>query len=200
MRNIAVVDDNDSELKILKAMAEEAGLNVIATGSNGQDAVEICAAGLPELIIMDYKMPVKDGIEAAIEISKTCPTAIVLLTAYDDEKSIHTAAEAGVMAYLVKPVRQEQILPAVEVALSRFKEFEALRKENAALKDAVEARKIIEKAKGLLMEKEGLNENEAFVRIRKMSMDRRKDMKEIALTLIAALEGKDKRTAVGKGL
>ncbi len=148
---------------------------------------------------MDYKMPVKDGIEAAVEIGKTCPTAVVLLTAYDDEKTIRTAAEAGVMAYLVKPVRPEELLPAVEVAISRFKEFEALRKENVGLKDAVEARKIIEKAKGLLMEKEGLNENEAFVRIRNISMDRRKTMREIAEILVLALEGKD-RPGIGKGL
>ncbi len=199
MRNIAIVDDNVSELKLIKAMAEEAGLNVIATGANGAEAIEICKAKAPELIIMDYKMPVKDGIEAAIEISKSCPTAVVLLTAYDDEKTIHAAAEAGIMAYLVKPVKQEQILPAVEVAFSRFKEFEALRKENAVLKDAIEAMKIIEKAKGLLMEKEGLNENEAFVRIRKISMDRRKTMKDVAEFLILALEGKE-RLGFSKGL
>ncbi len=199
MRDIAIVDDNASELRILKAMAEEAGLNVVASGANGAEAVEICKAKAPELIIMDYKMPVKDGIEAAVEIGKTCPTAVVLLTAYDDEKTIRTAAEAGVMAYLVKPVRPEELLPAVEVAISRFKEFEALRKENVGLKDAVEARKIIEKAKGLLMEKEGLNENEAFVRIRNISMDRRKTMREIAEILVLALEGKD-RPGIGKGL
>lgn len=199
MRNIAIVDDNASELKILKAMAEEVGLNVIATGANGAEAIEICRANAPDLIIMDYKMPVKDGIEAAIEISRDCPLALVLLTAYDDEKSIRAAADAGIMAYLVKPVRQEQILPAVEVALVRFKDVEALRKENVALKDAIEARKIIEKAKGLLMEKEGLNENESFIRIRKISMDRRKSMKEIAEIIILAFEDKE-RLGFGKGL
>ncbi|MBI5238172.1 MAG: ANTAR domain-containing protein, partial [Deltaproteobacteria bacterium] len=127
------------------------------------------------------------------------PLALVLLTAYDDEKSIRAAADAGIMAYLVKPVRQEQILPAVEVALVRFKDVEALRKENVALKDAIEARKIIEKAKGLLMEKEGLNENESFIRIRKISMDRRKSMKEIAEIIILAFEDKE-RLGFGKGL
>ncbi|MBI1910575.1 MAG: response regulator [Deltaproteobacteria bacterium] len=190
MRIIAIVDDNASERLVLKGLAEECGLIISAEGENGEQAVEICKSKAPDAIIMDVKMPVKDGIEAAEEISRICPTPVVLLTASDDEATIRRAADAGVMAYLLKPVRGEEILPAVELAISRFSEFKMLRKENADLKNTIYARKLIEKAKGLLMEKEKLTENEAFARIRKISMDKRKSMTEIAEVIILAFEKK----------
>lgn len=190
MRIIAIVDDNASERLVLKGLAEECGLIISAEGENGEQAVAICKSKAPDAIIMDVKMPVKDGIEAAEEISRVCPTPVVLLTASDDEATIRRAADAGVMAYLLKPVRGEEILPAVELAISRFSEFKMLRKENADLKNTIYARKLIEKAKGLLMEKEKLTENEAFARIRKISMDKRKSMTEIAEVIILAFEKK----------
>ncbi len=188
MRNIAIVDDNDSERTIIKGLVEECGFNVIATAVNGVEAVEMCKTKAPELIIMDVKMPLMDGIEAAGEINSSNPTPIVLLTADNDEDTLKRAIAAGVMAYLVKPVRLEELAPAVELAISRFSEFKELRTEVDGLKGALESRKVIEKAKGLLMAREGLVEADAFKRIRKISMDKRKTMKEIAEALILTLE------------
>lgn len=196
MIKIAIIDDNASERTVLKGLAEESGFAVVAEGVNGQEAVDICRLKSPDLVIMDVKMPVKDGIkggiEAAAEISRLCPTPVVLLTASDDEDTITRAVEAGVMGYLIKPVRQEDITPAIKLAMSRFLEFEILKRENRDLKNSLQARKAIEKAKGLLMEKEGLSEAAAFARIRKISMDRRQSMTDIAEIIITALE--DKRT------
>jgi response regulator NasT len=188
MRSIAIVDDSDTERTVIKGLVEECGFNVVAMAVNGVEAVEMCKAKAPELIIMDVKMPLKDGIEAAMEINRSNPTPIVLLTAGNDSETLKRAIGAGVMAYLVKPVRLEELAPAIELAISRFSEFKELRAEVHDLKDALESRKVVEKAKGLLMEKEGLVEAEAFKRIRKISMDKRKTMKEIAEVVILTLE------------
>lgn len=188
MRRIAVVDDNPSERLVLKGLLEDAGLDLVAEGVDGSEAVKICRLKSPDLLIMDVKMPVKDGIEAALEISRDCPTPIVLLTGCDDEETVRRAADAGVMAFLVKPVRAEELGPAIELAISRFQEFTALRKENEDLKKTLQARKVIEKAKGLLMEREGMSETEAFARIRKISMDKRKAMAEVAEVIIMAFD------------
>ena len=119
---------------------------------------------------------------------KQCPTAIVLLAGGATHEEIGDAIAAGAMAYLTKPLRREELIGAMELALSRFREFERLKRENEDLKKTLEARKLIEKAKGLLMEKESISEEEAFSRIRKISMDKRKPMKEIAEVIILALE------------
>ncbi|HLC17442.1 MAG TPA: response regulator [Thermodesulfobacteriota bacterium] len=187
MTRIAIIDDDASERAVLKGLVEESGFEVAGEGENGEEALAICSATSPDLVIMDVKMPVMDGIEAAREINRSHPTPVVLLTATDDPETIRRAVEAGVMAYLTKPVRLEDLLPAVELAVSRFREFEVLRKENLDLKKTLEARKIIEKAKGILMETQKVSEKEAFTRIRKESMDRRKSMKEIAEEIIISL-------------
>ncbi len=188
MRRIAVVDDNPSERLVLKGFLEEAGLLIAAEGASGAEALDICRRSSPDLLIMDVKMPGKDGIEAAEEIGRQCPTPIVLLTGSGDEETIRRAADAGVMGYLMKPVRAEEIAPAVELAISRFSEFKELRRENEELKSAIQARKLIEKAKGLLMEREGLSEADSFARIRKISMDKRKSMAEVAEVIIMAFD------------
>lgn len=188
--NLAIIDDDVSERIVLKGFAGESGFNVVAEGANGEEAIEICRSKAPDLIIMDVKMPIKDGIEAAYDINRLCPTPVVLLTARNDEETIRRAAEAGVMAYLMKPVRQEELVPAIELAFLRFLEFKMLRKENSELKSALQARKTLEKAKGLLMERENIPEGEAFSRIRKISMDKRKSMTEIAEVIILAFEKK----------
>lgn len=190
MKNIAIAEDSVSERLVLRGLVEANGYNVVAEGRDGREAVDICRTKSPDLIIMDVGMPVMDGIEAAIEINRTCPTPIVLLTARGDEETIKRAAEAGVMGYLLKPVRQEELSPVIELSISRYEEFKMLRKEVADLKGALQSRKLIEKAKGLLMERERINESEAFARIRKISMDKRKSMSEIAEVIIMAFEEK----------
>jgi len=188
MKNIAIVDDDASSRFVIRGFVEEAGLNVVAEGANGVEAVEICRTKAPDVVLMDINMPVKDGIEAAADIGRECPTPVILLTARDDEATVKRAAGAGVMAYLVKPVREEELLPAIELAVSRFKEFRLLREENTELKSALAARKTIERAKGLLMARESISEGEAFSRIRKIAMDKRKSMAEIADVIILAFE------------
>lgn len=190
MRKIAIIDDEPTVREILKDMITEAGYQVAAEGATGEDAVEICRSGGVDLVIMDVGLPKKDGLEAAREINRKHPTPVVMLTAKADPETIRRATEAGVMAYLVKPVRFEELAPAIELAIGRFDEFKLLRDENRDLKETLEARKTIEKAKGLLMEKEGLTEAQAFQRIRKASMDRRSSMKEVAEVVLTALEDK----------
>lgn len=189
-RKIIVVDDNQDQRFVLKGLLTDIGCEVIGEGKSGLEAVELLQKLSPDAILMDVKLPGMDGIEAAMAINKLKPTPVILLTAKKDEETIKRAVEAGIMAYLVKPIREEDLLPAIELAISRFREFQVVRKENIDLRESIEARKAIERAKGLLMEKEGLSESDAFSRIQKISMDRRRPMKEIAEILITALEGR----------
>lgn len=196
MRRVAIIDDNPSERLILRDLVTECGLEVVAEGEDGSEAVSICRTKRPDLVIMDVRMPVVGGIEAATEISRTCPTPVILLTADNAPATIKRAVAAGAMAYMIKPVRLEDIIPAVELAVSRFKEFKELAEEVRDLKEALKSRKTVEKAKGLLMEREGLTETEAYRRIRGISMDKRKSMTEIASIIILALE-KNKCSDIG---
>jgi response regulator NasT len=135
---------------------------------------------------MDIGLPHKDGIEATIEIAAQCMVPVVLLTGRDDEETVKRAATSGAMAYMVKPVVESALIAAIELAISRYAELTGLKKENIELKDAMEARKIVERAKGILMQREGISESEAYARLRKISMDRRTTMKDVAEILISS--------------
>lgn len=189
VRRLIIIDDNIDQRFVLKGLLTDIGCEVIGEGSSGLDAMELMQKLAPDAVLMDVKLPGMDGIEAAMAINKLQPTPVILLTAKKDEETIKRAADAGVMAYLVKPIRQEDLLPAIELAISRFTEFQLVTKQNLELKESIEARKVIEKAKGLLMEKEGLSERAAFSYIQKVSMDKRRPMQEIAEMLISALKG-----------
>lgn len=189
MWNIAIIDDDASERLVLRGFIEDAGHKVVAEAVDGPGAIEICRLKTPDLIILDVKMPGMDGIEAMRRILSSSLTACILLTASEDEATIRRAVEAGAMAYLIKPIRGAELLSTIEFAVARFNEFKSLRKENSELKSSIETRKKVERAKGLLMAAEGISENEAFVRIRKISMDRRKTMAEVADIIVMALEG-----------
>ncbi len=141
----------------------------------------------PDLAIMDVKMPKLDGIEAARKILDERPIPIVMLTAYGQSELVSRAVEAGVFGYLVKPFRESDLLPAIHTARARFEELSALREEAESLADALEARKTIERAKGLLMEKEGLSEADAFARLRKASQVSQRPLKVIAEAVVATL-------------
>ncbi|MEK7841852.1 MAG: response regulator [Deltaproteobacteria bacterium] len=188
-RKLVIIDDNADQRFVLKGLLTDIGCEVIGEGKSGLDAVELMQKLSPDAVLMDVKLPGMDGIEATMAINKLKPTPVILFTARKDEETIKRAVEVGVMAYLVKPVREEELLPTIELAISVFKEFQLVSKQNLELKEKAEARKIIERAKGFLMEKEGLSERDAFSRIQKLSMDKRRPMKEIAEILIAALEG-----------
>jgi len=191
-RKVAIVEDSPEERFVLKGILKDLGCEVIGEGATGLEAIELAQRLKPDVILMDIKMPGMNGVEAATLINQLQPTPIIIFTGKGDEETVRRTIEAGVMAYLVKPVREEELLPAIELAISRFKKFKALQREVKDLKGALEARKVIERAKGLLMEKEGISEREAFSRIQRMSMDSRRPMRDIAETLIILLEREDK--------
>ena len=184
VKRVALIEDNAVERRILRALIEDMGYEVVAEGGDFDAAIKACREMRPDIAVMDVGLPGRDGIEAAGEINRVCPTAILLVTGAEDEETVKRAVNSGVMGYLVKPVGGE-LRPAMELAISRFREFNELRKENEDLKNTIESRKIIEKAKGLLMEKEKISEAEAFSKIRKISMDNRKTMREVAEVIIA---------------
>lgn len=192
-RNIVIIDDRETQRMILKKFLIIAGHEVIGEGANGKEAITLAKKLNPDLVILDVKMPVMGGIEAAREISASCPLPIILYTAKNDQETIDGAKEAGVMAYLVKPLRDEDINPTIELAISRFQESQSLRQENLNLRETLAARKVAEKAKGLLMEKEGLSEREAFQKIQKASMDKRLPLSKVADAIIISYEIRGKK-------
>lgn len=184
-----VIADDESIIRMdLKEMLSNLGYLVIGEAGDGRSAVSLARELRPDLVIMDIKMPDMDGIEAARILTEEEIAPVILLTAYSQRELIEGAKEAGVVAYLVKPFRESDLAPAIEVALARFREFQDLKKEVGDLKEALETRKLVERAKGILMDTQGLSEAEAFRRIQKMSMNTRKPMKEVAEAIILAYE------------
>ena len=162
----------------------EGGFDVVGEASNGEEALELAREFKPDVVVMDVKMPVMDGITAAEHIAKERLAPVVLLTAFSQTELVERARDAGAMAYVVKPFTPADLLPAVEIAASRFVEIRALENEIADINERMETRKTVERAKGILMEKMKLNEPEAFRWIQKTSMDRRLTMREVAEAVI----------------
>lgn len=184
-----VIADDDPIIRMdLREMLTGLGYSVVGEAADGSDAVAQARELQPDLVIMDIKMPELDGIGAARILTLEDIAPVLLLTAYSEPDLVHRAAQAGVIGYLVKPFREAQLGPAIEVTLSRFREFQAVRKELGNVKEALEARKVIDRAKGLLMDRYGLSEAEAFRRIQKRSMDNRKTMREVAEAILLASE------------
>jgi len=183
---ILIADDEAIRLMSLRQQLAALGMDVVAEATTGREAVALARHAAPDLAILDIKMPELDGIEAARAITRERPIPIILLTAYSEPALIERAAAAGVLAYLVKPVGEEDLLPAILTARSRFAEFQQLRGEVATLGDALEARKVIERAKGMLMDRYRLSEGEAFRRMQIQSQRENKRLVEIARALLAA--------------
>jgi AmiR/NasT family two-component response regulator len=171
----------------LRALLERAGFEVCAEARDGEEAVELARETEPEVAVLDVKMPRLDGIEAARRILDERPIPIVMLTAYGQDELVSRAIEAGVFGYLVKPFREQDLLPAIQTARARHEELAAVRKEAESLSEALAARKAIERAKGLLMEKESLSEEEAFARLRKASQLSGRPLKVVAEAVVATL-------------
>jgi two-component system, response regulator PdtaR len=169
----------------LRDLLERAGFEVCAEARDGEEAVELARDAEPDLAILDVKMPRLDGIEAARRIMSERPIPIVMLTAYSQDELVGRAVEAGVFGYLVKPFREADLLPAIRAARARHDELTALREEADSLAEALATRKLVERAKGLLMEREGLTEQEAFGRLRRASQVSGRPMKVVAEALIA---------------
>ena len=188
MRRVLVIDDHEPSRKNLFRVLAESGFEIAGDGTSGAGALELSLATNPEVILMAVGLADMDGIRAARRIMQAHPRPVILLTSHFDAVTIERAKRAGIMGYLVKPLRASDLAPAIELAIAHFEEFIALRKENDNLKKTLEARKIIERAKGILMANQGLSEADAFALIKRKSMDMRKPMAEIAQALVLSDE------------
>ena len=186
-RTRVIIADDESIIRMdLREMLTNLDYLVVGEAGDGRSAVNQARELKPDVVIMDIKMPDMDGIEAARILTEEHIAPVILLTAYSQKDLVERAKVAGVVGYMVKPFREADLGPAIEVALARFKEFETLHKEVDDLQLALETRKLVDRAKGILMDSQGLTESDAFRKIQKMSMNTRKPMKEVAEAIILA--------------
>ncbi len=188
-RRVVVAEDEALIRLDLVEMLREEGYEVVGEAGDGQRAVELAEELKPDLVIMDVKMPRRDGIDAASEIAARRIAPVVILTAFSQRELVERARDAGAMAYLVKPFSKSDLVPAIEVAASRFAEIRELEREVAGLTERFETRKLVDRAKGLLMDKYAMTEPEAFRWIQRAAMDRRTTMKHVAEVVIETLGG-----------
>ena len=187
---ILVAEDEALIRMDLVEMLQEAGYSVVAQAANGEDAIALATEHRPDLAILDVKMPILDGISAAEKIISIAP--VLMLTAFSQRELVERARDAGVMAYVVKPFTIGDIIPAIEIAISRHTQMRSLAEEVADLHERLETRKIIDRAKGILMKALNLSEPEAFSWIQRAAMDRRLTMKEVANAVISPEAALDK--------
>src|SRR5487761_1596203 len=180
-----VIAEDEALIRLdLKEMLEEVGYEVAGETGDGETAVKLAVDQRPDLVILDVKMPVLDGLSAAEQIASQRLAPVVILTAFSQRELVERARDAGAMAYLVKPFTKADLVPAIEMAVSRFQEARALEVEVDSLRDRLEVRKLLDRAKGLLQAEHGLSEPDAFRWIQKTSMDRRVSMREVAQAVI----------------
>jgi two-component system, response regulator PdtaR len=184
-----IIADDESIIRMdLREMLGSLGYLVVGEAGDGISAVNLARELKPDLVIMDIKMPDLDGIAAAKMLTEERLAPVLLLTAFSQQELVEGAKEAGVVGYIVKPFRESELVPAIEVALARFREFKALEREADDLRETLDTRKLVERAKGILMDTQGLKEADAFRRIQKLSMNSRKSMREIAEAILLAHE------------
>ncbi|OQY47804.1 MAG: response regulator [Anaerolineaceae bacterium 4572_78] len=185
-KRIIIADDESIIRMDLREMLTSLGYLVVGDVGDGQSAVNMARELKPDLVIMDIRMPNLDGIDAAKILTEEKIAPVVLLTAYSQKDLIERAQEAGVIGYLVKPFKESDLDPAIEIALARFAEFQTINKEIENLELTLETRKLVDRAKGILMDSKGMSESQAFRTIQKMSMDNRRPMKQVAEAIILA--------------
>jgi response regulator NasT len=185
---IAVADDEPDMRDWFQTILPLLGHEVVAVAEDGKDLVAKCRAARPDLVITDIKMPDMDGIDAAAQISRDGPVPVILVSAYHDSELVRRAERDHILAFLVKPIKQADLEPAIAIATRRFEQFQALHKEAADLRQALEDRKVIERAKGILMKKTGLDENDAFRRLQRLASDRNRKLVEVAQMILTAEE------------
>lgn len=194
-RSRVLIAEDEALIRLdLAEMLREEGYQIVGEAGDGQEAVELAEQLKPDLVIMDVKMPRRDGIDAASEIASKRIAPIVVLTAFSQRELVERARDAGAMAYLVKPFTVSDLVPAIELALSRFSEIAALEREVATLADRLETRKLVERAKGLLQAKQAMTEPEAFKWIQRAAMDRRTTMKRVAEVVLETLDSTGEQT------
>ena len=185
---IAVADDEPDMRDYFTKMLPRLGHKVIGAATNGRELVELCRATRPDLVITDIKMPDMDGIDAAVRIYQEEPVPIILVSAYHDAELVERAEADHIMGYLVKPIKQADLRPVISLALRRFEQFQELRQEAADLRQALEDRKVIERAKGAVMKRACLDEQGAFRRLQKLASDKNLKMAEVARMIVTAEE------------
>jgi response regulator NasT len=185
---ILVAEDEPIARMDLREMLENLGYSVVGEAGDGVAAVNLARALKPDLVLMDIKMPEQDGISAAQTLSQERVSPVLLLTAYSDREFVDRAVDAGVMGYLVKPFAEQQLKPAIEIALERWREVRQIQHDLAQTQEILETRKLVERAKGVLMDSQNLKEAEAFRRIQRLSMNSRKSMREVAEAILLAHE------------
>ncbi|WEG72785.1 ANTAR domain-containing response regulator [Vagococcus intermedius] len=185
--DIIIVDDEPLTRVDLREMLEIAGYNVVGEATDGFEAIELCKKHQPDLVIMDVQMPILDGLSAGKKImSEKMAKAILMLTAFSDETNRKKALEFGAVGYLVKPLDEKSFIPMVEMGVAKGKEVDKLQNDVTKLSEKLENRKTIEKAKGIIMKANGINEETAYQQIRKLSMDKRCPMIEVAEMIVIA--------------
>jgi response regulator NasT len=195
-----VIAEDEALIRLdLKEMLEEEGYVVIGEAADGENAITLTQSLRPDLVILDVKMPVLDGISAAERIAADHLAPVVILTAFSQRELVERARDAGAMAYLVKPFTKADLVPAIEIAVSRFQEISALESEVGTLRDRLEVRKLLDRAKGLLQSQRGITEAEAFRWIQKTSMDRRMTMRAVSEEVLAAAAAAEAAGAAGAG-
>jgi AmiR/NasT family two-component response regulator len=186
---IVVADDEPDVRDYYRKILPRLGHHVVAAAGTGMELIALCREHRPDLVITDIKMPELDGIDAAVKIYEEMPIPVILVSAYSDEKLIERAEADHIMSYLVKPIKNTDLVPAIGLAIRRFEQFEALRREASDLRQALEDRKLIERAKGILMRELNLSEPEAFRRLQKTASAR--NLKLIEVARLAIMTGKD---------
>jgi response regulator NasT len=185
---IAVADDEPRMRDYFRKILPRLGHQVVSAAGTGKELVEQCRLTRPELIITDINMPDMDGIDAAIEIYREDPIPVILVSAHHDTELIERAEADHILAYLIKPIKQANLEPAIAIAMRRFEQFQAMKQEATDLRQALADRKVIERAKGILMKKTGLDEHEAFRRLQKLASERNRKLIDLAQMILTAEE------------
>lgn len=195
---VAIADDDPEIRRTLTAMLKSLGHEVVFAGSTGKELVDHCVKEAPDLVMTDIQMPDMDGLDAAMAIHERSPAPVILLTAYCTPEFIERAEENHVLGYLVKPTTQAQIEASIALAVRRYQEYQALRREAADLRQSLADRKVIERAKGLLMKHLSVDEPEAFRRLQKLASNKNKKLIEIAETILTASEALNGKSALSR--
>ncbi|MBC7817884.1 MAG: response regulator [Planctomycetaceae bacterium] len=192
---IVVADDERNMHEYLQEALPRLGHEVVGVAQTGRELIELTRTLLPDLVITDIKMPDLDGLAAAEEICRETPIPIIVVSAYHDPQFIERATQNHVLAYLLKPIRQHDLAPAIGLAMRRFEQFQTLRREATDLRQALDDRKTIERAKGLLMKSEHIDEQEAFRRLQKLAMNQNRKLVEVAQMVLSVSDAFEPRTS-----